>query len=62
VSAVPKWFDEANGYAMNPHAGELYNLREDLVQKKNLYADKPEKVAELRAELERIKTRGHSRD
>lgn len=58
VSAVPAWFDEANGYAKNPHPGELYNLRDDLAQKKNLYAEKPEKVAELRAELERIKSRG----
>ena len=58
VSAVPAWFDEANGYARNPHQGELYNLRDDLSQKKNLYAERPEKVAELRAELERIKARG----
>jgi len=58
VSAVPAWFDEANGYATNPHPGELYNLRDDLAQKKNLYAENPEKVAELRTELERIKARG----
>ena len=62
VSAVPEWFDSTNGYSRNPHAGELYNLREDPAQKKNLYAENSEKVSELRAELEQIKTRGRSRD
>ena len=58
VSAVPAWFDEANGYAKNPHPGELYNLRDDLAQMNNLYAEMPDKVAELRGELERIKAKG----
>ena len=49
VSKVPAWFDEANGYAKNDAPGELYNLRDDLAQKHNLYAEKPEKVAELKA-------------
>ena len=58
VSAVPAWFNEANGYVANTHPGELYNLSKDLAQKNNLYAAMPEKVAELRAELEKIKAKG----
>ncbi len=41
VSKVPDWFDRENGYTTNPHPGELYNLRDDLAQKKNLYAEHP---------------------
>ena len=58
VSAMPGWFAEANGYTPNPEPGELYNLREDPSQKTNLYAKMPDKVAELRAELSRIKADG----
>jgi len=61
VSQVPPWFDEANGYEKNPHPGELYNLRDDLAQKHNLYAEKPEKVAELNALLSRVRSRGQAR-
>lgn len=61
VSKVPPWFDEANGYARNPHPGELYNLREDLAQKKNLYADHPDKVADLQSRLQAIRKQGQVR-
>lgn len=61
VSAVPVWFDEANGYSKNSHPGELYNLKEDLAQKKNLYAEKPEKVAELKALLNKLRNKGQIR-
>ncbi len=62
VSAVPTWFDEANGYAKNPHPGELYNLRDNLAQKNNLYGERPEKVAELKGILTRLRTQGQVRD
>ena len=55
VSAVPEWFDEANGYAKNTQPGELYNLREDLSQKRNRYADEPARVAELKRLLDAAK-------
>jgi arylsulfatase A len=61
VSQVPPWFDEANGYEKNPHPGELYNLHDDLAQKHNLYAEKPEKVAELKALLSKVRSRGQVR-
>lgn len=61
VSKVPEWFDRANGYQPNTNAGELYNLREDLAQKHNRYADEPQKVKELTAELEKVRAKGQAR-
>ncbi len=61
VSKVPPWFDAANGYSANPNPGEIYNLREDLAQKQNLYASQPEKVKELTALLEKVRARGQAR-
>lgn len=61
VSSVPPWFDETNGYGKNPHEGELYNLREDLAQKHNLYAEHPEKVAKLKALLAQVRMQGQVR-
>lgn len=52
VSKVPVWFDEANGYTKHSLPGELYNLREDLAQKNNLYDKQPEKVKQLTGLLE----------
>jgi arylsulfatase A len=40
--------------------GELYNLREDLAQRHNLYGDKPEVVRRLKALLEKYKAQGRS--
>jgi arylsulfatase A len=61
VSKVPEWFDKANGYQANQHPGELYNLRDDLAQKKNLYAEQTEKVNELTRLLEQIRANGQVR-
>lgn len=52
---VPPWFDEANGYKPNTEPGELYNLRNDLGEKNNLYAQEPAKVAELMKRLADIR-------
>ncbi|MFK7789243.1 MAG: arylsulfatase [Phycisphaeraceae bacterium] len=41
--------------------GQLYNLKEDPQEKKNLWKDKPEIVAELSALLEKYKAEGRSR-
>ena len=54
VSKVPDWFDDANGYAKNTQAGELYDLRQDLAQKHNRYADEPARVEDLRKKLRDI--------
>ncbi len=55
VSAVPAWYDEAQGYKPHKEAGELYNLKDDLAQKTNLYADHPDRVADLRKKLATIR-------
>jgi arylsulfatase A len=47
VTKVPPGFDAANGYAKNPHPGELYDLSQD-------------KVAELKALLTRLREQGYS--
>ncbi len=58
VSKVPDWFNDANGYTKNDNEGELYNLRSDLSQKHNLYAQQPDKVKELSEKLKHV--RDHS--
>jgi arylsulfatase A len=60
-SKVPDWFDAENGYGKNEHPGELYDLRADLAQKQNLYADRPDKVQELTTVLESIRSTGQVR-
>lgn len=59
-SQVPGWFNEQFGYSENMFEGELYNLKEDISQKNNLYPEYPEKVAELKALLEKYKASGRS--
>ena len=41
--------------------GQLYNLRNDLAETKNLYIEKPDIVARLKAEMKRIVASGGSR-
>ncbi len=60
-SRVPAWFDEENGYAQNEHPGELYDLRADLSQRHNLYAQEPAKVKELTTLLGAIRAQGQVR-
>ncbi len=50
-SKTPEWYDREHGYEPNPHENALYNLREDLGQRKNLITEFPEKAAELQALL-----------
>jgi len=61
ISKVPEWFDQENGYSKNTLPGELYNLRDDLGQKKNVYAKYPEKVAELTELLQTVRAKGQVR-
>ena len=61
VSKVPEWFDLQNGYTSHSLPGELYNLRDDLGQKKNVYAEHPDKVRELTALLESVRAAGQAR-
>ena len=48
------------GYAPHDQPGELFNLREDLSEQRNLYAERPELVRALKDVLEKIKRDGRS--
>jgi len=43
------------------HLGQLYNLKEDPAEAKNLYQQRPDVVGHLTALLEKYKNQGHSR-
>jgi arylsulfatase A-like enzyme len=51
----PEWFKAERGYSAHDHPGELFNLREDISERRNLYAEHPEIVRDMRRELEEIK-------
>lgn len=61
VTRVPPWFDQENGYTAHDQPGELFDLGADPGQRKNLYAERPEKVAELTKVLEAIRAKGQVR-
>jgi arylsulfatase A len=52
--------DRESGYAENTHSGALFNLGRDLPQRENLFAMHPDKVAAMRALLEKTREQGHS--
>jgi len=56
----PDWFKQERGYRTNDFAGELYNLRTDLAQRRNLYQEQPERVQRFTALLEKYKRDGRS--
>jgi arylsulfatase A len=56
----PEWLKQERGYKTNTFPGELYNLRNDLAQRHNLYGERPDIVKRLTALLEKYKTSGRS--
>jgi hypothetical protein len=56
----PAWLKQQRGYEPHQFPGELFNLREDLIERRNRYADYPELVREMKALLERYKREGRS--
>lgn len=56
----PEWFRKQRGYTLHSLPGELYNLKQDLAERKNLYAERPDVVGKLKALLERYKREGRS--
>ena len=44
----PDWFKQQRGYTVHDCPGELYNVHDDLPERRNRYAEEPERVAELR--------------
>ena len=57
---VPEWFDAERGYKPSDQPGELYDLTQDLAERRNLYAEQPDKVRELKTLLEQYKDNGRS--
>lgn len=56
----PKWLKDERGYTAHSHPGELFNIRNDLLQRTNQFAEQPEIVSELRTLLEKYKREGRS--
>ena len=59
-SQEPEWFRKERGYALHNYPGELYDLKQDPAERKNLFAEKPEVVKKLKALLEKYKADGRS--
>lgn len=53
-NSEPDWFRAERGYEPHDCPGELYDLRDDLGQRHNRYDEEPERVARMRALLERV--------
>ena len=51
----PGWFKEERGYTPHDCPGELFNLRDDVSERENLYDEFPEVVQELSQLLGRVK-------
>lgn len=56
----PEWFRQERGYVPHDHPGELFALDTDPAEARNLYAERPGVVAELRALLRRYVEEGRS--
>jgi arylsulfatase A-like enzyme len=56
----PQWLKDERSYIAHSQTGELYNLREDIAQRYNRFAEKPELVSELKTLLEKYKSEGRS--
>jgi len=60
MSKIPDWFIKENKYDVEMPNGGLYDLNEDIGQRKNYIEKYPEKATELRKLLEDIRSKGHS--
>jgi arylsulfatase A len=59
-SGEPAWLKEARGYTANTYPGELYDLASDPGQVRNRYGEQPERVAAMKALLEKYRAEGRS--
>ena len=57
----PAWLKQARHYIADPMPGELFNVHDDLSERRNLYAEQPVVVQRLKALLEQYKSQGRSR-
>ncbi|MCE9608970.1 MAG: arylsulfatase [Chthoniobacter sp.] len=56
----PQWLKDERGYKPHDQPGELFNVRDDLAERHNYFAEKPELVTELKALLEKYQRDGRS--
>ncbi|MCX7427478.1 MAG: arylsulfatase [Planctomycetia bacterium] len=56
----PPWLKDLRGYKTHDLPGELFNVREDVSERRNQYAERPEIVRELKALLEKYQRDGRS--
>ena len=61
-SGVPDWYKERYNEREDGLPGGLYNLHEDLSQRRNQFAERPELVAEMKQMLQRIRATGQARN
>lgn len=59
-AAEPAWYREMYGISDPPQEAALYNLGTDLRERKNLYAQHPDRVRQMRELLRRYKTEPRS--
>ncbi len=56
----PQWLKDQRGYTKHNQPGELFNVREDLTERHNLFAERPQLVNELKSLLQKYKREGRS--
>ncbi len=56
----PEFLKAERGYTKHDQPGELFNLRDDLSERRNHYAEQPDIVRDLKALLEKYKADGRS--
>ncbi len=56
----PQWLKDERGYTKHSQPGELYNLREDAIEKHNRFAEEPARVSQMKALLEKYMSEGRS--
>ncbi len=56
----PKWLKDERSYLAHTHAGELFYLAEDLVERHNHFAARPDVVQELKTLLNKYQLQGRS--
>ncbi len=56
----PQWLKDERGYVTGKLAGELFNVREDMPERRNHFAENSDAVRELKALLEKYKRDGRS--
>jgi len=56
----PQWLKDERGYTKHDQSGELFNVREDFIERHNEFTKKPQLVSELKTLLEKYKREGRS--